>query len=374
VLLLLGACSPGAGDRSGPWVDGGTPPAPSSDGSAPLGDGSIFVIDPDSGGSSTDAGACQSASANARIDTAYLAFAFDVSGSMGKGDEEWHDRTLKWDPVVAATKAFFQDAMSRGFSASLTFFPEGGGDEDVRCVDANYVVPDVPMTELPSPAFGTALDVIGAQDWRGGTPTLHVMNGVLQYVRQQRTTNPGNYAVVLVTDGYPQDCPDNSIQSVVNVASAAAADQIPTYVIGVNNPPISGAPDTVTNLGQIAVGGGTAQAFIIDTGDPTQTTADFKAVVDQIRSVSVACTIAIPPPPTGKQFDKQKVRVIYAGNQGTTELGYDASCQSASAWHYDNPDNPTQIVLCDGTCTAVQSDPTASLDVEFACEVVIAVM
>jgi hypothetical protein len=368
----MAARSPGNAARRS-QTDAG-PGNPGSDGSVPLGDGNVLVIDPDSGGTSADAGACESATADARIDTAYLAFAFDVSGSMGKGDELWHDRTLKWDPVVAATKAFFQDPMSRGFSASLTFFPEGGGDEDVRCVDANYVVPDVPMTELPSAVFGTALDVMGAQAWRGGTPTLHVMNGVLQFVRQQRTTNPGNYAIVLVTDGYPQDCPDSTIQSVVNVASAAAADQIPTYVIGVKNPPISGAPDTVTNLGQIAVGGGTGQAFIIDTGNPTQTTADFKAVVDQIRSVSVACTIAIPPPPVGREFDKQKVRVIYTGNQGTIELGYDAGCQAANAWHYDNPDNPGQIVLCDTTCTTVQSDPTAFLDVEFSCETVIDVM
>jgi hypothetical protein len=184
----MAACSPGNGVARRSQADA-SPVNPGSDGSVPVSDGSGLVIDPDSGGASADAGACESATADARIDTAYLAFAFDVSGSMGKGDELWHDRTLKWDPVVAATQAFFQDPMSRGFSASLTFFPEGGGDEDVRCVDTNYVVPDVPMTELPSAVFGTALDVMGAQAWRGGTPTLHVMNGVIQFVRQQRTTN-----------------------------------------------------------------------------------------------------------------------------------------------------------------------------------------
>ena len=59
---------------------------------------------------------------------------------MGKGDEDWHDKSLKWDPVVLATRTFFEDAGSHGLTASLTFFPDEG-DEDERCVEEAYASP-----------------------------------------------------------------------------------------------------------------------------------------------------------------------------------------------------------------------------------------
>src|SRR5687768_10563298 len=65
---------------------------------------------------------CASASTATELRPVHLAFAFDVSGSMGKGDEAWHDKALKWDPVVLATRTFFEDPTSDGLSASMTFF------------------------------------------------------------------------------------------------------------------------------------------------------------------------------------------------------------------------------------------------------------
>ena len=50
---------------------------------------------------------------------------------------------------------------------------------------------------------------------------------------------------------------------------------------------------------------------------------------------------------------------------------YDSECEEENAWHYDDPDDPTTIVLCPSTCDSVKSDPEASILVEFGCEVVI---
>ena len=301
----------------------------------------------------------------------HLAFAFDVSGSMGQGDELWHDQMLKWDPISAATKAFFADTASQGFNASMTFFPEIGA-ESVRCTDTVYVDPDVAPTALPSTAFATALDVIPTQPWRPGTPTVYVLRGVFSFVDQQIAGRPGRYVVVLVTDGYPSGCSNNRIADVVSVVSQRAAT-IPTYVIGVNNPPISGAPDTTSNLNQVAVAGGTNQAFLIDTGNPAATTAAFKTAIEQIRGgVAISCNLAIPTPPDNRRFDKEKVRVNYASGSGTpTSLTYDPSCAGMNGWRYDDPANPTQIVLCAGACSTVQADPNASLSIDFECERVI---
>src|SRR5688572_9777052 len=50
---------------------------------------------------------CAARSAASELRRVYLAFAFDVSGSMG-GNNELHYNT-KWVPVVAATKGFFAE-------------------------------------------------------------------------------------------------------------------------------------------------------------------------------------------------------------------------------------------------------------------------
>lgn len=314
-----------------------------------------------SGGGS--AGSCASRSAEAMVLPVYLAFAFDVSGSMGKGDQPWHDRMLKWDPVVAATKAFFEDPASAGLNASVTFFPD---EASSRCTDAAYTMPDVAMTGLPSTAPGMAIDAIGAMAWRGGTPTLNVIHGVITSVQAAMQATPGRYVIVLVTDGYPEGCNDNAIASVA-AAVQAVAGTIPTYVIGVKNPPIAGAPDTVTNLDQVAMAGGSDHAYIIDTGNPTQTTAAFKAAIDTIRGAAISCNVQIPPAPMGSMFDKQNVVVSFTSNGTPTRLTYDATCMAPNTWHYDDPQNPRQVVLCPNTCSAIQSDKSGSLSIEFAC-------
>ena len=310
--------------------------------------------------------ACAKQTARATRQPVYLVFGFDVSGSMGKGDKPWHDRSLKWEPVVAATKTFFEDARSEGFSAALTFFPA----DDDRCDKASYQTPDVTMQALPSKQFGEALDAIGMEDWRGGTPTLHVLQGIFDQIDTEQQTHPGRYGVVLVTDGYPQDCDDDSIQSVADLVKSRAAD-IPTYVIGVENPPIEDAPDVTTNLTQVAEAGGTGKAYLIDTGDPTKTTNAFKATIDAIRSSAVSCMLSIPDPPQGQTFDKQKVSVRHLSGSKQTALSYDADCRASTSWHYDDATQPHELVLCPETCKTLQGDEHAELVVDFECEPVI---
>lgn len=358
--------------------DGGAGEGGAGDGGLPGFGGDIGPGGPGSGGSSGEGGACATQTAEADLEPVYLAFAFDVSGSMGMGDDPWHDKSLKWDPVVAATKQFFADPLSEGLNASLRFFPSEG-DNDIKCDAETYTTPEVPMTPLPSMAFADAIDAITPEtpeEWRGGTPTLFVMQGTISYVEAQRQDTPGKYAIVLVTDGYPTGCGsrDNRIDLVAEEAASALDDDIPTYVIGVANPPIEGAPETVEDMDDVAVAGGTEHAYLIDTGNPAATSAAFKAAVDAIRGAAVSCTVAIPPAPDGRTFDAQKVRVTYTSGDGEpTALSYDQECATEQAWRYDSPENPTQIVLCDSTCATIQADPRAALGVDFTCENVITI-
>ncbi|AUX27432.1 hypothetical protein SOCEGT47_080220 [Sorangium cellulosum] len=386
-----GGGSPQHGGGSTSGSGSGTPGGTGSD----TGDGSgdVFGGDGDlglgggseassasSGGSTAAGEACATKSSEAGFQQVYLAFAFDVSASMGANNAPWRDKSLKWDPVVAATKEFFVDPASTGFRASLTFFPGARR----MCVGETYVTPDVAMTPLPSPVFGEAIDAVTPPDdtsWRMGTPTAFVMEGTIAFVEAQRQQNPGKYAIVLVTDGYPELCsregrPEaDRIEAVVEHVEAAHASGISTFVVGVNNPPVEDAPPSLTNLQEIAAAGGTGEAFIIDTGDPKQTAATFKAAVDKIRGAAVSCTIPIPPPPDGRTFDKQKVNVTYTSATSNTPvtLVYDQECAAEGTWRYDDAANPTAIVLCDDTCAVVQADVEVSLGVDFTCEDVIVV-
>ncbi|AUX22062.1 uncharacterized protein SOCEGT47_025630 [Sorangium cellulosum] len=66
--------------------------------------------------------------------------------------------------------------------------------------------------------------------------------------------------------------------------------------------------------------------------------------------------------------------MTYTSGAGTpTSLMYDQECESGSGWRYDDPADPKQLVLCEGACSMVQSDPDASLGVDFTCEDVIIV-
>jgi hypothetical protein len=354
--------SAGAADGGGASSRGGSNGRGGSGGSLNLPQGGQADAGSNGGEGSGD---CRADFAAAELKPVHLSFALDVSGSMGKLDEPYHDPVLKWRPVVSAVRSFFEDDASAGISASLTFFPA----EDDKCDAASYVEPDVAMTGLPSAAFGdaiTAIDPDEGADWRGGTPTLAVVSGSFEYLDSLVETVPdAAHALVLVTDGYPQGCDDedDDIASVVS-AIEAARSRFPTYVIGVKNP--TGGPDTVSDLDSLAVAGGTDAAIFIDTGDPAKTSSALAEAIARIRERSVTCEALIPPTPGGRPFDPNRVNVNMELDGQPSQLGYDQDCEAAG-WRYDDADAPKSIVLCPTTCEVVQSNATANLDVAFGC-------
>jgi len=113
---------------------------------------------------------------------------------------------------------------------------------------------------------------------------------------------------------------------------------------------------------------------IICTGDWTQVFHDITQAV--VAGAQVSCDLTIPPPPAGQTLDPTKVNVRYL--PGGTPPGQTipnvpdaASCGAGGGWYYDNNASPTTITLCPSSCTAVQNDATASLQVEFGCGTVV---
>jgi hypothetical protein len=296
----------------------------------------------------TDLEKCATSSARAKASRLYLVFMFDRSGSMALGD--------RWASCRSATESFFGANESAGISASLHYFPIMGLIFP-NCDVSKYAKPAVPMTTLPNGAFAQSL---AREEPAGSTPTGPALAGAIRYaqdIARGQAKDGGKVAVVLVSDGAPEGCGDD-LTTVSKIASNVA-QTIPTYVIGVGE---------VGNLNAIATAGGTKQAFIVSSNDPTQLQSDFQKAMADVRSSALACDYAIPAAPSGEKLDRNKVNVLQQTGAAKSPIPHNAECKAGQGWRYDNPDNPSRIIICEETCTTLRADPTASIDVVFGCE------
>jgi hypothetical protein len=107
---------------------------------------------------------------------------------------------------------------------------------------------------------------------------------------------------------------------------------------------------------------------------------EFQPIFDELATqvidgAALACEYAIPEPPEGEEFDPDKVNVEFDdGAGGTLPIGrVDSSADCANVtdgWYYDNPANPTQILVCNQTCNKIQGFTTATISIKFGCETV----
>ena len=286
---------------------------------------------------------CATSTDKAELVPVYLVFMIDRSGSMSQNS--------KWPTIVSGLETFFADPKSAGMSASIAFFKST--DE---CNPASYANPAVAMTALPSSVFKATIDTYAPN---GGTPTLPALRGAIQYAQQQQQMHTGSkVAVVLATDGIPNDC--NSTVQNVTAAAAGVASTLPTYVIGVG--------DQLQSLDTIAAGGGTTKAFVVGIQNPQQTASDFENALSVIRGATLSCEFKMPTPPAGRTLDINSVNVVFTpqGGSGQT-LTYNQSCMGGAGWHYDDPHNPSKIVLCQSSCNTVQAAKGGQIDVVTGC-------
>ena len=95
-----------------------------------------------------------------------------------------------------------------------------------------------------------------------------------------------------------------------------------------------------------------------------------------VQGAQIACVYDIPDP-MGDPIDFNQVNVEYVpgqsqpGNPIYYVPGGVADCGPMGGWYYDDPANPSQILLCDDTCNAVQGNPDGKINVKFGCETLI---
>lgn len=109
---------------------------------------------------------------------------------------------------------------------------------------------------------------------------------------------------------------------------------------------------------------------------------DFKPVFDVlstqvIEEATLACEWAIPDPMGDDPIDFGKVNVDFddgmGGAQTIGKVEAPADCANVvDGWFYDDPQNPTKILVCPQTCTKIQGVPNATMTIKFGCETVIA--
>ena len=312
------------------------------------GDITIDAGDPDA--TLDDGGACAATSAEAELIPLDMVILLDKSGSMSGS---------KWTGVTNALKTFILDPASAGIGVGLVYFPVDLAND---CNFLDYQNLAVPLGELPGNAQ-PLIDSINVTSPNGGTPTYGALKGALFATTAYQDANPTHKVIlVLATDGDPTSCAETSIPPIAALAqSALNYNGVQTYVIAVQG-------STLANLNQIAVAGGTSQAY-----DVTQNVAQFSQKMAEIRAAALSCEFTMPPPPDNEQLDPAKVNVSYTpGGQGNAQTLPHADnlgdCGGQAGWYYDNNADPTKIKLCPASCATVQADSQAAISVLFGCK------
>ncbi len=288
---------------------------------------------------------------------------FDKSSSMA-GDT--------WTSAKAGLEAFVTDDYSAGLGVALRFFPRDPDSTPV-CDQHAYKQPTVPFGELPSNA--TALmTAMNAEVPDGfGTPMYPALGGAILKGIEVAEQNPEQVsAVLLITDGQPQgpadSCGGIDPEDPDEIAALAAIGlgydpPVTTFVVG-----LPGVNQTIAH--QIAEAGGTDSAILVGANNVED---EFRQALLKVRGEAVPCEYAVPEQVLLGEVAITEVNIeVTSGEPGAEPelVPQDQSCQG-DGWYYDDPDDPSLILLCPETCAALKADLGASIRVLLGCQTVI---
>jgi hypothetical protein len=373
--VTYGGAGPGGNAGAGQSGAGGVGPAGGAAGSG-VGGGLIL----DSGGGAGGAGGmivdgCAQGEEQAKEKLVDMYVMFDATTTMACPEPEGATAT-RFDAIKNAMIQFVNLAEASGLGVGLQYF--GLNDS---CNAADYARPAVPIATLPGNAQAIVNSLNAHAPPGGLTPLAPAVQGAVDHARASAAQTGHTVVVVLLSDGQPNLCGNASVDEVAAAAAAGlnGAPSVQTYVIGISVPGTStcfvdlfdtAPPDSIHT---IARAGGTGMALIVQTGGGAQQTAQqFLDAIKKIRERSVLpCTYQIPPPKNGP-IDFGKVNVGFTSGQGqqTDIFGVgsaDKCVPNVPGWYYDNPQNPSSIKLCPGTCDTVSADPGGNVKIVFGC-------
>jgi hypothetical protein len=377
-------------------VTGGTGGATGGTGGANGGTGNIITtvggsagmapVDPDA--------SCGKGTASANLKPVNMLVMFDRSTSMnecidGSNPDDGPCPTgSRWDSASAALNAFFASPDAADLGVALRFFPHdlpavgcsngngnngnNGGCDVNACaqvlVDMGTLTADAAPTDVHEGALIAAVGASGPTESQG-TPISAALDGALTWAAAYQAANPEQRTVVvLVTDGQPTACMQDFDDIDQIAADALAASGVTTYAIGLTN--MSGGGVSQNDLNGLAEAGGTDQAFFVS--DSATAATELTATLNAIRGMAIACDFPLPSSTTsGMAIDPKLINVNYTPTGGTeVQLGLvpsAADCGTEQAWYYDDPVNPTRILLCPSACSTVTADTGASISILAGC-------
>ncbi len=261
----------------------------------------------------------------------------DRSGSM---DTFISSTETRWEAVVsslAATLPQVDQTMQLGGLA----FPSNTGD---LCV--------VPSVSGVWPARGNVsllLSSLRSLRPEGPTPTESALSVASQVLRARRAGNSAR-AMVLATDGAPT-CTANPLPDSLSELRRAAADGIPTYVIGVADDAALRAPlQAMAEAGSRPRSG--PQGFY-SAQSPADLQLAFRTIRDQVGSCSFL-TSSVPDGDGG-------IRVTFEGAEVASDDG------GLSGWRWTDRENG-ELALLGPVCARAVARPS-SLIVTVSCGV-----
>jgi hypothetical protein len=381
-FAAVNACSPSSGDAGEDGTSQGPGSGNGASGQGGSGNGSsasqasgngggISIGSGAAGGSSGVGGACAAVSSEAKpgIQPADIIIAVDTSGSMDEESGEVQDNLNQFASIIT----------NSGIDVHVVLIADGS-----VCIPAPLGSGSCPADEA-LPAYRHVQQTVNSTDglqvilstypqWSaslrpGATRTVAIVSddnsdmSANDFVSQLVALDPsfqGFKFDAIVASSDPFDCFAGCLSSCatcLNPCCNKAAFCIPLSAAK-GSVYHSLVTQTMGVLGDLC-----AQDF-----DPV-----FQSMATGVITGSqVSCALDIPPP-DGGMLDPGKVNVKYTPGGGNPSSilnvpGGAAACTAQGGWYYDDPQNPTQIVLCPATCTVVQADPEAKIDVLFGCE------
>jgi hypothetical protein len=222
----------------------------------------------------------------------------------------------------------------------------------------------------PLPDNGPA--ILAAMDARSpdgfNSPMFPALGGAILKGIDLTVQNPDEVAaVLLVTDGKPdgpgtvcagQDPSDPSVVAALAASGLAFSPSIRTLVVG-----LPGVDVAIAD--QIAEAGGSEKAIVVGTSD---TANSFAAALKKAQGAAVGCVFKLPTDLENGTVDSGDVNVSLTPGGGNAEVVLsNPDCNGGEGWAFDDESDPKSIVLCEGTCAAVESDDAASVNIVLGC-------